>query len=72
MISKTFLNRLIILGFMTLVGFSLAKGISSRSMLAIILALTSLSAGIYFLYLLGKAKEERDSKEVNDLIREKF
>jgi len=63
MISRTFLNRLIIFSFMVLVGFCLAKGISSRSMLAVILALTSLAAGVYFLYLLAKAKKESDSKE---------
>jgi hypothetical protein len=63
MTSRTFLNRLIILGFLVLVGYSLAKSIYSQSMMGIILALTSLGAGIYFLYLLAKAKEESRQKE---------
>jgi hypothetical protein len=60
---RTFLNRLIVLGFMVLVGFSLAKSIQAKSMMGLILALTSLGAGIYFLYLLAKAKEEAEQKE---------
>lgn len=60
MLSSTLLNRIIILGFMVLVGFSLAKGIQSRSFMGIALALTSLVAGIYFLYLLGKMKREME------------
>ena len=61
--TRTFLNRLIILGFMTLIGYSLAKSIYSQSVMGIILALTSLGAGIYFLYLLAKAKEEGRQEE---------
>ena len=63
MTSRIFLNCLIILGFMVLVGYSIAKSIYSQSMMGIILALTSLGAGIYFLYLLAKAKEESRKKE---------
>ncbi|MEI9945101.1 MAG: hypothetical protein WDN26_12895 [Chitinophagaceae bacterium] len=64
MISRPTINRIIIIGFMVLVGFMLAKGIYSGSVLGIILALTSLGAGIYFLYLLVKAKQERDAEEM--------
>lgn len=60
---RTFLNRLIILGFMALVGYCLAKSIQTQSVIGIILALTSLGAGIYFLYLLAKAREERKQEE---------
>jgi hypothetical protein len=60
---RTFLNRLVILGFMGLVGFCLAKAISTGSFIGILLALVSLGAGIYFLYILAKAKEEMQSKE---------
>lgn len=60
---RTFLNRLIILGFMVLVGFSLAKSIQANSMMGLILALISLGSGIYFLYLLAKAKEEAEHEE---------
>jgi amino acid permease len=61
--TKALLNRLIILGFMVLVGYSLAKSIYSQSVMGIILALTSLGAGIYFLYLLAKANGESRSEE---------
>ncbi len=63
MTSKTFFNRLIILGFMGLVGFCLAKAISIGSIIGILLALVSLGAGIYFLYILAKAREEMQSEE---------
>ena len=60
---RSFLNRFIILGFMVLVGFSLAKSIQANSIMGLILALTSLGAGIYFLYLLEKAKEQAEQEE---------
>lgn len=58
MLSRTFLNRLIILGFMSLIGFCLARAIYVGSIMGIILALVSLGASIWFLYTLVKAKEE--------------
>ena len=63
MLSRSILNRVIILGFMVLVGWCLARGIYYRSVMGIILALTSLGAGIYFLYLLAKMKEELQQQE---------
>lgn len=57
MISRTTINRIIIIGFMVLVGFCLAKAIYIGSFIGIVLALTSLGAGIYFLHLLIKARE---------------
>jgi hypothetical protein len=65
MTPKKFLNRLIILSFMSLVGFCLAKSISVGSVMGIILALISLGAGIYFLFLLAKANEEMRSEETS-------
>jgi hypothetical protein len=61
--TRTFLNRLIILGFMALVGYCLAYSIQSKSVMGFILALAALSAGIYFLHLLAKAKEESEKEE---------
>ena len=55
---RAFLNRFIILGFMGLVGFCLAKAIYTGSVMGIILAFVSLGAGVYFLYILAKAKKE--------------
>ena len=59
---RTFLNRVIILGFLVLVGFGLARSIQYRSMLGIILALISLGAAIYFFYLLAKAQQETQAE----------
>ncbi|MBK5273055.1 MAG: hypothetical protein JJE22_18805 [Bacteroidia bacterium] len=63
--TRTFLNRLIIFGFMILVGYCLARSIQYKSVMGIILALTSFGASIYFLYLLAKAKEERAKEETS-------
>ena len=57
---RTFLNRIIILGFMGLVGFCLAKAISTGSFIGIVLAIVSLGAGIYFLHILAKARREME------------
>jgi hypothetical protein len=62
MTHRTFLNRIIILSFMALVGFCLAKAISTGSFMGILLALVSLGAGIYFLYILAKAKREMEMR----------
>jgi uncharacterized membrane protein len=63
MLSKQRINRLIIIGFMVLVGYCLAKAVYHQSVMGIILALTSLGAGIYFLYILAKAREEMEAEE---------
>jgi hypothetical protein len=60
MLSRQVINRIIILGFMVLVGFCLAKAIYHKSFMGIVLAVVSLGAGIYFLYLLVKAREEME------------
>ena len=64
MISRSIINRIIILGFMVLVGWCLARAIYFGSVMGIILALTSLGAGIYFLYLLAKMREELSSHQI--------
>ena len=63
MLSRSTLNRIIIIGFMVLVGFCLAKAIYHKSFMGITLALVSLAAVIYFLYILAKASEEREGEE---------
>lgn len=63
MFSRSFLNRLIIFVFMVLVGFSLAKALYHKSVMGVILALVSLAAGIYTLYLLARMKEELRKEE---------
>lgn len=61
--SRSFLNRLVILSFMGFVGYCLARAIYLQSLMGIILALTSLGAGIYFLYLLARMQEEIQREE---------
>jgi hypothetical protein len=48
---------------MILVGYCLARGIQYKSVMGIILAVISLGAGVYFLHLLIKAKEEVETEE---------
>jgi positive regulator of sigma E activity len=60
MIRRSLINRLIILSFMVLVGYSLAKAIQTQSVMGILLSVISLGAGVYFLYLLAKVKQEQE------------
>lgn len=61
MLSHPFLTRCLVLAFMVLVGFSIAKSIQIGSSLGFVLALVSLSAGVYFIHLLKQAKEQEES-----------
>ncbi len=63
MSSRQILNRFIILGFMVLVGFALAMAIYYKSFMGITLAIISLGAGVYFQYILAKAKKELEEAE---------
>lgn len=63
MLSRQTINRGIIIAFMMLVGFCFAKAINSGSVIGIILAGISLGAGVYFLYILAKAKQEMEEAE---------
>jgi general stress protein CsbA len=67
MLSQHTINRLIVIGFMVLVGFCLAKAIYTKSFMGILLAFVSLGAGVYFMYILAKAKEqiELETEEVS-------
>ena len=59
MFSNQWINRLVIIAFMVIVGYCLANAIYSKSFIAITLALVSLGAGIYFVHLMQKFKEVR-------------
>jgi hypothetical protein len=61
--SRAILNRVLIFVFMILVGYCLAKAVQTRSVMGILLALTSLGAGVYFLYLLAKMRAEMENEE---------
>ena len=50
---------------MVLIGFSLAKAIYNKSFMGVTLAIVSLGAAIYFLYILAKAQAELETEEVS-------
>ena len=71
MIQRPIFQRLLIIGFMVLVGFCLAKGIYSKSAIAVVLAIISLTAGIYFVHLLQRANQEIElEKQTRSIPRE--
>ena len=51
------------LAFMALVGFSIAKSLYVGSVIGTILAITSLGAGIYFVYLMLNLRVARNEEE---------
>lgn len=59
---RTLLSRLLIVAFLTLIGYSLARSISHKSAIGVILAIVSLVATVYFIQLLAKAKQEIESE----------
>jgi positive regulator of sigma E activity len=63
MISRKFINRIIILAFFVLIGYCLATSIAVRSGIGIFLAVVSLGAGVVFLYLLAKQQQEAETEE---------
>lgn len=63
MLSRSILSRLLIFGFMVLVGFALAMAIYYKSFMGVLLALVSLGAGVYFIHLLSKARREIQEAE---------
>jgi len=63
MITRPHITRIFIFAFMVLVALALVYGIKSRSVTGIILSLTSLGAGIHFLTLLSKAKQELQQEQ---------
>ncbi len=63
MTRREILNRSIIIAFMIGVGYALAKAIYFKSFMGIVLALVALGAGLYFLYILVKARQEMEAEE---------
>lgn len=61
MSTRELLHRVIITGFFVLIGFALAYAIYVKSFIALMLALISLGAAVYFLYILAKAGKEIES-----------
>jgi uncharacterized membrane protein (DUF373 family) len=63
MISRVVINVAVIFIFVALVGYSVAQSLKYESFMGFVLALTSLGAAIYFIYLLTKAKQETETEE---------
>jgi hypothetical protein len=67
MINRPRTTRLLIIGFLILVGICLARSIYYQSTMGVILALVGLGAAIYIIYLLGKAKEQLEELEWEEM-----
>lgn len=52
MLTNSFAGRLLLLGFMVLVGFTIARSLYVGSVWGAVLAFISLAAGVCFIYLL--------------------
>lgn len=57
--------RLLIFGFMVLVGTSMAANIQAKNLFGFFLSLVSLGAGIYVIHLLQKLKESKEQEETS-------
>lgn len=64
MILRPLTTRILIISFMIIVGICLARGVYYQSTMAVILGFVALAAGIYAIYLLGKAKEQLEAEEM--------
>ncbi len=58
MSNRQLLNRIIIFTFLVLTGLALAMGIYYKSFMGILLALVSIGAVVYFIYIAAQAKRE--------------
>lgn len=58
MSNRQLLSRIIIFTFLVLIGLALAMGIYYKSFMGVLLALVSLGAVVYFLYIAAQAKRE--------------
>lgn len=65
MLSHPLITRLLIFGFMVLVGTSMAANIQAKNLLGFFLSLISLGAGVYVIHLLQKLRESREKEETN-------
>ena len=63
MIPRILINIALVFVVVAAVGYCVAESLKYGSALGFILALTSLGAVVYFVYLLAKAKQERESEE---------
>lgn len=56
-------SKMIVIAFMILIGFSLARSIYYKSIMGVTLSLVSFAAGIYFLLMVARLKQEQDAEE---------
>lgn len=65
MTARYWINRLLILGFLFLIGYMIASSIAYKSAAGLILALVSLVCTVYFLYLLASKQQEAAANAVD-------
>jgi hypothetical protein len=61
--SKHTITRIVIISFLIVVGFALAKAFYLGSFMGIVLGMVSFCAGIYSLHILSTAKKELEREE---------
>jgi uncharacterized membrane protein (DUF373 family) len=63
MIPRILINLALVFVVVAAVGYCVAESLKYNSAIGFILALTSLGAVVYFVYLLAQVKQERESEE---------
>lgn len=63
MVLRPLWGKLIIISFMILIGFSLARAVYSKSIMGILLSLVSLGAAIYFVHMAAQPPGDWEEQE---------
>ena len=63
MIPRFIINILLVFVVVVAVGYCVAESLKYGSAIGFILALTSLGAVVYFIYLLAKGRQEQETEE---------
>ena len=63
MILRSIINLALVFAIVVAVGYCVAESLKYGSAIGFILALVSLGAVVYFIYLLTKAKQEQETEE---------
>lgn len=64
MISRSLINKILILSVFGIAGYLLARSFYLGSFIGIVLALVGIAAWAYFLYQLTKLQTENDAEEI--------
>jgi hypothetical protein len=69
MIPRILINLALVFVVVAAVGYCVAESLKYGSAVGFILALTSLGAVVYFIYLLSKAKQENETEDSVESVR---